>query len=135
MSPSLLSRRLTELQRAGLVTTRKSRRSSAREYVLTKAGWELEPVMMSLAVWGHRWARDMTEEDLDPAFLLWSMHRRMDTAKMPPGWAQRIKLLGPRRLRDQFPDWLLLSELAGNPRLRPGRERRLARRSGGATAA
>lgn len=27
----------------------------------------------------------MIDEDLDPAFLLWSMHTRLDTRKMPPG--------------------------------------------------
>ena len=27
----------------------------------------------------------MTHDDLDPGFLAWSMHRRIDTARMPPG--------------------------------------------------
>ena len=27
----------------------------------------------------------MTHDDLDPGFLVWSMHRRIDTARMPPG--------------------------------------------------
>lgn len=85
MSPSLLSKRLVELERAGLVKTRKSRKHAGREYLPTEAALELVPVIDSLAVWGQRWARDMTEEDLDPAFLVWSMHLRMDASSMPPG--------------------------------------------------
>jgi DNA-binding HxlR family transcriptional regulator len=85
ISPSLLSKRLSELERAGLVQTRKLKNGSGREYFLTDAGKEIEPVIDHLAVWGQKWARDMNDEDLDPAFLVWSMHLRMDTDSMPPG--------------------------------------------------
>jgi len=45
--------------------------------------------------------------------------------------ARRIRLAGPPELAARFPDWLLLSSLAPHLRLRPGRERRLARSHGG----
>jgi hypothetical protein len=38
----------------------------------------------------------------------------------------RVQLLGAQALRKQFPSWLLLSGLAPHPRLRRGREQRLA---------
>lgn len=85
ISPSMLSQRLRELTRAGLVTSTTARRGTPRTYTATKAGRELEPLITDLAVWGQRWARDMRDDDLDPAFLLWSMHLRIDTAAMPPG--------------------------------------------------
>lgn len=85
MSPSLLSKRLSELERAGLVETREAEGGRGREYQLTEAGRDLEPIVDSLAVWGQHWARDMVDDDLDPAFLVWSMHLRMDTEAMPPG--------------------------------------------------
>lgn len=44
--------------------------------------------------------------------------------------AGRIKLHGPKALCRRFPDWLELSMLAPYPRLRAGRERRLARANG-----
>jgi hypothetical protein len=68
MSPSLLSKRLRELESAGLVEI-----------------CELGPLIDTLAVWGQRWARDMSLDDLDPAFLVWSMHLRMNTDAMPAG--------------------------------------------------
>ena len=85
MSPSLLSKRLRELESAGLVEIRRPRRGAAREYLPTQAGRELEPLIDALAVWGQRWARDMSLDDLDPAFLVWSMHLRMNTREMPAG--------------------------------------------------
>lgn len=85
MSPSLLSKRLSELERAGLVETRQATSGRGREYLLTEAGRDLEPIVASLALWGQQWARDMVDDDLDPAFLVWSMHLRMDTDAMPAG--------------------------------------------------
>lgn len=85
MSPSLLSKRLSELERAGLIETRKAPSGRGREYLLTQAGRDLEPIIGALAVWGQQWARDMIDDDLDPAFLVWSMHLRMNTVAMPAG--------------------------------------------------
>ena len=79
MSASLLSQRLAQLEHAGLLERK------GKEYLLTEAGWALEPIIMDLAVWGQNWARDMTTEDLDPGFLVWSMHTRLNTEAMPPG--------------------------------------------------
>ncbi len=85
MSPSLLSKRLKELEEVGLVVSLPRASGRGREYRLTTAGEELEPFVDGLAIWGQRWARDMVEADLDPAFLVWSMHLRMNTDRMPPG--------------------------------------------------
>lgn len=85
ISPSLLSRRLTELEDYGLLVREQQPGKSTYRYLLTEAGWDLEDIIMQLAVWGQHWARDMVLEDLDPAFLAWSMHMRINTAAMPPG--------------------------------------------------
>ena len=85
ISATLLSKRLGELEHAGLVTRRKISGGHGHEYQLTDAGRELEPIIMDLAVWGQKWSRDMVNDDLDPAFLAWSMHTRLNTAAMPKG--------------------------------------------------
>lgn len=84
ISPSLLSQRLKELERARLIECCPVKRGAPRKYTATEAGRELAPIIESLAVWGQQWSRDMRDDDLDPAFLLWSMHVRMDVARMPP---------------------------------------------------
>lgn len=85
ISPSLLSRRLSELVEEGVAIRRKIDGERGHEYLLTEAGRELGPIIDALAVWGQHWARDNSHEDLDPAFLVWSMHLRADTSKLPPG--------------------------------------------------
>lgn len=85
ISPSLLAQRLGELERAGLVIREPAVKGKPRRYSVTAAGRELDPIIMEIAAWGQRWSRDMTHDDLDPGFLAWSMHRRLDTERMPPG--------------------------------------------------
>jgi DNA-binding HxlR family transcriptional regulator len=83
MSPTLLSKRLHQLARAGIV----ERRDDGGEvrYVLTDAGRELQPVVEALGTWGIRWIGEIGDEDLDPQLLLWDMHRNIDHDAVPPG--------------------------------------------------
>src|SRR5436853_1769537 len=55
MSPALLSKRLKELEQAGIVERRSDPGSGSRDYHLTQAGRDLRPVVESLGVWGQRW--------------------------------------------------------------------------------
>lgn len=83
MSPTLLSRRLSQLARAGIVVRHDDGRSV--RYVLTPAGRELQPVVEALGVWGTRWIGELGEQDLDPHLLLWDMHRNIDHGSVPAG--------------------------------------------------
>lgn len=83
MSPSLLSRRLQQLVRAGVVERRVD--GIGVRYVLTEAGRELEPVVQALGTWGIRWIGELGDEDLDPKLLLWDMHRNIDRSAVPDG--------------------------------------------------
>ena len=84
ISASLLKQRLETLEHAGIVRKRRAA-SGGHDYVLTEAGQELRPILGGLGEWGQRWARDIKPEDLDPGWLVWSMHRRMNAAQMPRG--------------------------------------------------
>ena len=79
MSPTLLSRRLTQLEHAGLVQRSKER------YQLTDAGQELRPIIESIGAWGVRWMGALGDRDLDPKLLLWDMHRNVAHEALPPG--------------------------------------------------
>ncbi len=83
ISPSLLSSRLSELEQADLVKRATVKGARHARYLPTEAALELEPLLNGLAEWGQRWARDMVDDDLDPAFLAWSMHLRMNVDAMP----------------------------------------------------
>jgi DNA-binding HxlR family transcriptional regulator len=85
ISATLLKERLETLERAEIVKKRRLSDSGAYEYVLTRAGQELRPVLTGVGEWGQRWARDIQPEDLDPGWLVWNIHRRLNTAAMPDG--------------------------------------------------
>jgi DNA-binding HxlR family transcriptional regulator len=83
MSPTLLSRRLHLLVRAGVVD-RQVEGNDVR-YVLTQAGHELRPVVEALGAWGTRWIGELGDGDLDPKLLMWDMHRHIDKDAIPDG--------------------------------------------------
>src|SRR6478752_1191275 len=144
MSPTLLSRRLHELERAG-VLTRQADGTEVR-YLLTPAGQELRPVVEALGVWGVRWVPEVGDADLDPKLLLWDMHRHVDpdVCDVDPGFDVTVRVTaslrrlvdvwrgevpwsdalrsgglevdGPEALRRAVPRWFTLSPFAGVPR-------------------
>lgn len=81
MSPTLLSRRLQQLTRAGVV--RRVEDGEQVRYELTDAGRELRPVVEALGAWGTRWIGELGDADLDPKLLVWDMHRNVDTGAVP----------------------------------------------------
>jgi DNA-binding HxlR family transcriptional regulator len=83
LSGTLLKQRLATLEYAGIVTH--SPAAGGADYQLTPAGEALKPIVRSIGEWGQRWARDIESRDLDPGWLVWSMHRRLNSAAMPPG--------------------------------------------------
>ncbi|MGI9017414.1 MAG: winged helix-turn-helix transcriptional regulator [Euzebya sp.] len=83
MSPSLLSKRLRTLTRAGVVE--RVEHGNRSSYLLTPAGEELRPVVEALGSWGIRWIGELGDEDLDPQLLLWDMRRNFDLEATPAG--------------------------------------------------
>ena len=80
MSPTLLSRRLKQLEAEGIVERRQSgtgRRGAS--YHLTPAGQEFVPVVEALGVWGQRWSRrQLVEGEIDLGLLIWALERSVD---------------------------------------------------------
>jgi DNA-binding HxlR family transcriptional regulator len=86
ISPSLLSKRLTDLEEAGILVKKAQQGRRGFEYFLTPAGRQLSPIIENLATWGMRWARgQLTDRELDVEFLMWEVQRRMNTAALPDG--------------------------------------------------
>jgi DNA-binding HxlR family transcriptional regulator len=79
MSPALLSQRLQQLVRDGIVERRRANGAGAHDYRLTEAGRALAPAVRLLGEWGGRWVIDrLDEDDLDVTLLMWGMRRRVD---------------------------------------------------------
>lgn len=81
MSPSLLSKRLKTLCRAGVIERRDV--AGRTSYVLTPCGRELEGVVQALMAWGTRWVGELGEQDLDPHLLMWDIQRTVAIDNWP----------------------------------------------------
>jgi len=84
ISRSVLAERLRFLESEKLIV--RTVEGQRRGYVLSPSGRDLRDVIIALARWGARWA--LTEplpRQLDPAFLVWSMHHRIRRDRMPEG--------------------------------------------------
>jgi DNA-binding HxlR family transcriptional regulator len=85
MSPALLSKRLKDLEAAGIVSrVPLSGEKETFEYRLTKAGHDLRPIIEAMGSWGQRWIEtEASLANLDQKLLMWDMRRRIDPNPMP----------------------------------------------------
>ena len=75
-SPTILSRRLKELEKEGVIERRRAASGGAWTYHLTAAGAEFAPIVEALGVWGQRWSRrDLAEHEVDLGLLVWAMEK------------------------------------------------------------
>lgn len=99
MSPTLLSKRLKELEKAGVVEAVRAPNRGV-EYKLTEAGEELRPVVMSLGSWGQRWIESsISLKNLDPSLLMWDMRGASILARYRRGVARSISCFPRSRAR------------------------------------
>lgn len=80
MSRGLLSKRLTQLERDGLVV------HADGAYRPTAACEELRPLIFGLAEWGARWAfGEPRPDELDPTVLMWWIRGGIDPDRLVDG--------------------------------------------------
>jgi DNA-binding HxlR family transcriptional regulator len=84
MSPTLLSKRLKELENFGVIERIRTSEPGVFEYRLTAAGHDLKPIVMGIGVWGQRWIETQSSlKNLDPSLLMWDMRRNLNPTPMP----------------------------------------------------
>lgn len=107
MSKSLLSKRLKELERTGLLVREPMDGSSGHGYFLTEAGDALWPIIEAIGVWGQRFVRsNFDDQDLDPSLLLWDMRRLIRPGHLPAGRVV-IEFYFPNQPANKRRWWLL----------------------------
>jgi DNA-binding HxlR family transcriptional regulator len=86
ISPTVLNKRLAELQAHGVIVRKRIPEQRGFEYQLTESGRELFPLILQMAQWGMRWARsNMSDDELDVEMLMADIQRRIDPSKLPGG--------------------------------------------------
>jgi DNA-binding HxlR family transcriptional regulator len=75
-SPTLLSRRLKQLEAEGIIVRQRSRGGRSWTYHLTDAGKEFAPLVLALGEWGQRWSRrKLADNEVDLGLLLWAVEQ------------------------------------------------------------
>ena len=106
ISPTILSKRLKQLESNGLLIKKAVPGQKSTEYRLTKSGRELAPVIDQLSRWGLRWARrQIAEEDIDVAGFMWDFHRTLKSDELPDG--ETVFCVSFSDLTEQNKWWLI----------------------------
>jgi len=109
MSPTLLSKRLKELELSGVIRTIPIP-GGGSEYHLTEAGEELRPIVMAIGGWGQRWVESrLSLRNLDPTLLMWDMRRNLSPAPLPPRRCT-IQFLYPELPETRRNYWLVVND-------------------------
>ena len=111
MSPALLSKRLRDLERAGIITATPNAKGIV-EYRLSPAGEDLEPVVMGMGFWGQRWVESslsLSLRNLDPSLLMWDIRRHLRPEPLPPR-RTTIHFLYPELAEGECEWWLVIED-------------------------
>jgi DNA-binding HxlR family transcriptional regulator len=75
-SPTLLTRRLRQLEAEGIVVRCRSDTGRSWTYHLTLSGQEFLPIVKALGEWGQKWSRrELADHEVNASLLLWAMER------------------------------------------------------------
>lgn len=114
MSPTLMSKRLRQMEERGLVQRLRHPGSGEIHYRTAAIADELEPIVRALGSWAHRNIdADVTLENLDARLLMWNMRRKIDPAALPTARRSVICFIYPELPREEQSYWLLCRP--GNP--------------------
>ena len=114
MSPALLSRRLKELEQAGIVArAASSTEANLFEYHLTEAGRELQPLVEAFGIWGQRRIEaELSLKHLDADLLMWDMRRSLNVTPIPSRRSV-IEFVYPGQPAAQRRYWLVVDPKEG----------------------
>ncbi len=82
LSGTLLTQRLKQLERLGIVESAPKAHGRGHRYQLTSSGHDLFKVCQTLGEWGARWL-EIAPENLDPFVALWSMCNALRRDRLP----------------------------------------------------
>jgi DNA-binding HxlR family transcriptional regulator len=105
LSRTMLTQRLKQLERLGIVESAPKAQGRGHRYQLTSSGHDLFRVCETLGEWGARWL-EIVPENLDPFVALWSMCNALRRDRLPE---QRVVVrLDFTGFRPHERYWLLL---------------------------
>jgi DNA-binding HxlR family transcriptional regulator len=108
MSPTLMSKRLKQMEESGLITRSINDRTREIIYGTTRLADELAPIVKELGRWAHRNVdAEVTLENLDAKLLMWNMRRKVDATALPKRKRSVIEFTYPELPRDERNYWIV----------------------------
>ncbi len=108
ISPTLLSKRLKEMEKQGLIERLEDRAKGTVDYVRTAKAVELEPVLDLLGDWAYRHVEpEVALNNLKPDYLMWNLRRQIDPSIMPERRVV-VRFHFPDCHKDEATFWLLV---------------------------
>ncbi|MBW4707259.1 helix-turn-helix transcriptional regulator [Roseobacter sp. YSTF-M11] len=84
MSPTLLVKRLKEMQANGLLVRVEDPATGSIDYIRTDKAAELDDILRGLAAWAQRHiTAEVALEDRDADLLMWNIRRQIDLGELP----------------------------------------------------
>jgi DNA-binding HxlR family transcriptional regulator len=84
ISPTLLPKRLTEMEANGLIEREENQQTGYTEYVRTQSAIELEPALNAMAVWAQKNViADIALSNTNQDALMWKLRRSLVTVELP----------------------------------------------------
>ena len=109
ISPTLMSKRLRELELRGLVIRAGDSATGEINYTTTAMANELQPIIFALGKWAHNNIdADVTLENLDARLLMWNMRRKINPAALPKAKRTVIQFTYPELSHDEQCYWLIV---------------------------
>ena len=108
-SPTLLSRRLKQLEAEGIIERRRSDSGRSWTYHLTPAGEEFAPIIEALGMWGQKWTRrELAKHEADVTLLLWGLETSVHAEAF--GGRRCVVQMSFTDQPEQRRDWWFLNE-------------------------
>ena len=108
ISPTLLSKRLKEMEHNGLISRIETVSAGESGYVTTEMADELKSVVHAFGKWAHRNVDvEVSLEKLDARLLMWNMRRKIDVLALPKSKITVIQFTYPELAKDQRDYWLV----------------------------
>jgi DNA-binding HxlR family transcriptional regulator len=107
ISPTLLSKRLREMEAQGLIERLEDTAKGTVDYVRTPMAIELEPAMDHLGAWAYRHMRvDVEPRRLNTDYLMWNLRRKVDQTLLPKRRVV-VRFHFTDRKKDQATYWMI----------------------------
>lgn len=109
ISPGVLSKRLSEMEKVGLIERIEDRAKGSVDYVRTQMAVELEPAMDPLSIWAQRHIdAEVALSDTNLSNMMWKFGKAIKPGHLP---ARRVVIrLHFADKAERYPTWWLVAE-------------------------